>query len=125
MESTAPWVVGTSGLLADQHSPRLMPRKELGASIFSGRLGFICLLSPRTALSSFHPAGPDVQRKSAFYSGGAGASWRLRSVLVSGQEVFVLGRSQPGGQMALMCAGQGRAGQSIKVEKAVSQASWP
>ena len=73
----------------------------------------------------YHPAGPDVQRKSAFYSGGAGASWRLRSVLVSGQEVFVLGRSQPGGQMALMCAGQGRAGQSIKVEKAVSQASWP
>ena len=102
-----------------------MPRKELGASIFSRRLGFICLLSPRAALSGFHPAGPDVQRKPAFYSGGAGASWRLRSVLVSGQEVFVLSRSQPGGQMALMYAGQGQAGQSIKVGKAVSQASWP
>ena len=73
----------------------------------------------------FSSCGSRRAEKSAFYFGSAGASWRLRSVLVSSQEVFVLGRSRPGGQMALMYAGLGGARRSIKVEKAASQASWP
>ena len=102
-----------------------MPQKELGASIFSRRLGLICLLLQRVALSGFHPAGLDVQRMSAFYFGSAAMSWRLRSFLVSGQEAFRLGRSLLGGQMALMCVGWSGARWSIKLEKAASQTSWP